>query len=526
MRKNWVKKGISSVLALVLPFTAAISIGTHDVEASQFTDSNYNINMSYFDSNEMEISNGYSNGSMFDCMWRSGNVAFSNNTTSLSITRDTDSGSGYNYAGAEYRTQQTFRYGYYEVTMKPIRNTGVVSSFFTYTGPTDGTVWDEIDIEFLGKDTTKVQFNYYTNGVGGHEYLYSLGFDAAADFHTYGFDWQPGYITWYVDGNKVYTPTSNIPSTPGKIMMNVWPGRGVDDWLGAFNGATTLTAQYKAASYSKTAPGSSAKPSTPPSYSSDGSGVFVEAENYANMSGVQKEACREGGQNVGYIDTYDWMSYDNVELPVSGKYLVEFRVASTSNAGILRLEQNSGSTNLGEVSIPNTGDWQDWTTVSMTVDLRAGNQNFGIASPVGGYNLNWIKFTPVKNAAEKPVILVEAENYANMSGVQKEACSEGGQNVGYIDTYDWMSYDNVEIPVTGRYLVEFRVASTNNAGILRLEQNAGNTNLGEVSIPNTGDWQNWTTVSMIVNLQAGNQSFGIASPVGGYNLNWIKFTLV
>ena len=68
---------------------------------------------------------------------------------------------------------------------------------------------------------------------------------------------------------------------------------------------------------------------------------------------------------------------------------------------------------------------------------------------------------------------MEAENYANMSGVQKEACKEGGQNVGYIDTYDWMSYDNVEIPVTGKYLVEFRVASTNNAGILRLEQNAG-----------------------------------------------------
>ena len=29
--------------------------------------------------------------------------------------------------------------------------------------------WDEIDIEFLGKDTPKVQFNYYTNGQGNHE---------------------------------------------------------------------------------------------------------------------------------------------------------------------------------------------------------------------------------------------------------------------------------------------------------------------------------------------------------------------
>lgn len=44
----------------------------------------------------------------------------------------------------------------------------------------------EIDIEVLGKDTTKVQFNYYTNGVGNHEYMYDLGFDASEGFHTYG----------------------------------------------------------------------------------------------------------------------------------------------------------------------------------------------------------------------------------------------------------------------------------------------------------------------------------------------------
>lgn len=33
--------------------------------------------------------------------------------------------------------------------MKPTKNTGTVSSFFTYTGPAHGTQWDEIDIEFL-----------------------------------------------------------------------------------------------------------------------------------------------------------------------------------------------------------------------------------------------------------------------------------------------------------------------------------------------------------------------------------------
>ena len=59
-------------------------------------------------------------------------------------------------------------------------------------------ILDEIDIEFLGKDTTKVQFNYYTNGQGNHEYVYNLGFDAAYGYHTYAFNWQRNYIAWPV----------------------------------------------------------------------------------------------------------------------------------------------------------------------------------------------------------------------------------------------------------------------------------------------------------------------------------------
>ena len=103
--------------------------------------------------------------------------------------------------------------------MQAIKNDGVVSSFFIYTGPSDNNPWDEIDIEVLGKDTTKVQFNYFTNGVGNHEYMYDLGFDASKGYHTYGFDWQPDKITWYVDGKEVYSATTNIPSTPGKIVL-------------------------------------------------------------------------------------------------------------------------------------------------------------------------------------------------------------------------------------------------------------------------------------------------------------------
>ncbi|MDE7363492.1 MAG: glycoside hydrolase family 16 protein [Ruminococcus sp.] len=188
-------------------------------------------------------SDGWTNGACFDCGWYEQNTSLDNNM--LSLTIDKDYTGKYNYSGAEYRTHEHYGYGYYETSMQAIKNDGVVSSFFTYTGESEQNPWDEIDIEILGKDTTKVQLNYYTNGVGNHEFMYDLGFDASEGFHTYGFDWQADYIAWYVDGKEVYRATSNIPSTPGRIMMNTWPGITVDEWLKPFNGNTPLTAHYQ-----------------------------------------------------------------------------------------------------------------------------------------------------------------------------------------------------------------------------------------------------------------------------------------
>lgn len=198
-------------------------------------------------SEKFEFSDGWSNGSMFNCTWRKSNGSIFDGSMKLTIDKDLLDKPP--YSGAEFRSRDFYGYGMYEVVMKPIKNDGVVSSFFTYTGPSDNNPWDEIDIEFLGKDTTKVQFNYFTDSKGNHEFLYDLGFDASEEFHTYGFDWQADSITWYVDGEAVYTATENIPSNPGKIMMNVWPGTGVDGWLNAFDGTVPLTAEYKSADF-------------------------------------------------------------------------------------------------------------------------------------------------------------------------------------------------------------------------------------------------------------------------------------
>ncbi|MDJ1471052.1 beta-1,3-glucanase family protein [Xanthocytophaga flava] len=120
---------------------------------------------------------------------------------------------------------------------------------------------------------------------------------------------------------------------------------------------------------------------------------------------------------------------------------------------------------------------------------------------------------------------IEAENYGYMSGISTETTTDagGGLNVGWIDAGDWMSY-SVTIPATGSYTVSYRVASPNSNTTLRLEKDAGATQLGSVTIPNTGGWQNWSTVSHTITLPAGSYSIGIATTTGGFNLNYLTIT--
>lgn len=153
------KSKIIKYILLLVTVVIASKAGIAKVEAAGiFEGENFYKSFEHYDSDTMDIADGWSNGSMFNCTWRNSNVSFANGSMNLSINNDIV-GSPTKYSGGEVRTQQYFHYGMYEIKMKPIKNDGVVSSFFTYTGPTDGTPWDEIDIEFLGRDTTKVQFN-------------------------------------------------------------------------------------------------------------------------------------------------------------------------------------------------------------------------------------------------------------------------------------------------------------------------------------------------------------------------------
>ena len=206
-------------------------------------------------------SDGWGNGSVFNTYWKANHVSYADDVMKLTIGQpeepyeipvyDKDGNQTgvtvYEYEGGEARSYAHYGYGDYQVSMKPSNKAGTASTFFICTGdydvnPNTGekNPWDEIDIEFLGQDTTKVQFNYYINGVGGHEYMYDLGFDASEEFHTYGFRWAEDYITWFVDGEPVFKINGSedvpIPSAAGRILMNYWCGtEEAEGWMGEYS---------------------------------------------------------------------------------------------------------------------------------------------------------------------------------------------------------------------------------------------------------------------------------------------------
>jgi beta-glucanase (GH16 family) len=137
----------------------------------------------------------------------------------------------------------------------------------------------------------------------------------------------------------------------------------------------------------------------------------IQAESYSAMSGVQTETTTDagGGQNVGWIDTNDWMAYNNITIPATGSYRLEYRVASPSG-GRLSQDLNGGATVLGAVNVPATGGWQTWTTISQTVNINAGTYNFGIFAVTGGWNINWWRITQLTTSGatyDMPLVIEE-----------------------------------------------------------------------------------------------------------------------
>jgi endo-1,3-1,4-beta-glycanase ExoK len=183
--------------------------------------------------------------------WTHENISQSVEGVDLRVRRQ-QSRSGPFTAG-EMKTRKAYGYGRYEAVMRPAKGSGLVSSFFTYTGEYEGNPHDEIDIEFLGLDTSRIHFNYFRKGRTGESATFDLPFDASEADHLYAFEWTSEGITWYVDGEAYYrTPAGDqrIPKTPGNVIFNIWTGKpGMTAWHGKPTFDSSASAHYSCISF-------------------------------------------------------------------------------------------------------------------------------------------------------------------------------------------------------------------------------------------------------------------------------------
>lgn len=336
--------------------------------------------------------------------YRQENATIENGFLVITARQQSFNGSAYTSARMKTQGRKSFKYGKIEARIAAPSGSGLWPAFWTLGNSINSVGWPqcgEIDImehvnsapEIHGTMHWQDHNNSYAN-YGGSVNT-NIG-----NFHVYSIEWDASAIKWFIDGNQ-YHEASIADGVNGTsefheeffILLNLavggnWPGFVIDN--GALPARMMVDYVRVYADPDVTdVPGDNGNP---------GGGVdlqlVTEAENYSAMNGVQTEATSDtgGGINVGWIDNGDWLAYSGITVPASGNYLVEYRVASV-NGGQLSLDLNAGSIVLGSITVPATGGWQNWTTISQTVYLEQGQYDFGIYAITGGWNLNWWKLS-------------------------------------------------------------------------------------------------------------------------------------
>ena len=122
-----------------------------------------------------------------------------------------------------------------------------------------------------------------------------------------------------------------------------------------------------------------------------------------------------GGFNLGWMAPGEWLKY-TVNVTAAGPYDIELRAAASGSGGTFHIEMN-GTNVSGPLTVPNTGGWQSWTTLtSPNVTLSAGQQVLRLVvdspGPTGVTgNINWIRV--VSRGTPPPPPAAEIVLYAN-----------------------------------------------------------------------------------------------------------------
>ncbi|MBX0292956.1 carbohydrate-binding protein [Hymenobacter sp. HSC-4F20] len=122
----------------------------------------------------------------------------------------------------------------------------------------------------------------------------------------------------------------------------------------------------------------------------------MKAAEFSVNSGLETENSSDtgGGLNVGHAEPGDYLDFV-VNVTQDGMYQMDYRVASESTAGVVKLQLLDSGTpqDLHTATFAVTGGWQTWRTFTVpgAVPLTAGRHVLRVLVQTGSFNLNWLE---------------------------------------------------------------------------------------------------------------------------------------
>ena len=150
--------------------------------------------------------------------YQASQVTVHNDTVSLTVVPEQIDGKKYVSGMLSSYGKFSYLYGYAQIVAKLPVGQGLWSAF--WFEPANGTWPPEVDILENWAQSHSVSFYVHFGAADTYDTSNFYVPTASSAFHTYGVDWEPGSIGWYVDGFLVTRLTLSI-TQPEYLIVNL-----------------------------------------------------------------------------------------------------------------------------------------------------------------------------------------------------------------------------------------------------------------------------------------------------------------